>query len=156
MARVNVYLPDDLADAAKSRALPISALAQRAIQEEIERMDTIAVTPNLKDYIDRADTITVDVRLSDFAEAVETDFRGTWILSPDDDVRSGEPGQDAGRCWGVAVTGRGRFAVYTNHVNGDRGHLSDFDTLDEVLQALPADIADQVHVALGRRRVLDI
>ena len=36
MARVNVYLPDDLAEAAKKSGLNVSALTQEAIRNEIE------------------------------------------------------------------------------------------------------------------------
>lgn len=35
MARVNVYIPDDLADAAKKSGLNVSALTQEAIRSEI-------------------------------------------------------------------------------------------------------------------------
>lgn len=35
MARVNVYLPDDLAEAAKRSGLNVSALTQEAIRDEI-------------------------------------------------------------------------------------------------------------------------
>lgn len=37
MARVNVYLPDDLARDARAARLSISSLAQRAIEEELAR-----------------------------------------------------------------------------------------------------------------------
>ena len=36
MARVNVYLPDDLAEAARKSGLNVSALTQEAIRNEIE------------------------------------------------------------------------------------------------------------------------
>lgn len=37
MARVNIYLPDDLADAARSADLNISSLTQTAIRRELRR-----------------------------------------------------------------------------------------------------------------------
>ncbi|BBY09163.1 type II toxin-antitoxin system CcdA family antitoxin [Mycobacterium noviomagense] len=37
MARLNVYVPDDLAEAARSRGLNVSALTQAAITGELER-----------------------------------------------------------------------------------------------------------------------
>lgn len=37
MARLNVYVPDDLAEQARSRGLNVSALTQAAITDELER-----------------------------------------------------------------------------------------------------------------------
>jgi post-segregation antitoxin (ccd killing protein) len=37
MARLNVYVPDELAEQARSRGLNVSALTQAAIAEELER-----------------------------------------------------------------------------------------------------------------------
>jgi post-segregation antitoxin (ccd killing protein) len=37
MARLNVYVPDDLAEAARARGLNVSALTQAAISSELER-----------------------------------------------------------------------------------------------------------------------
>jgi post-segregation antitoxin (ccd killing protein) len=37
MARLNVYVPDELAEQARSRGLNVSALTQAAIVEELER-----------------------------------------------------------------------------------------------------------------------
>lgn len=39
MARVNVYLPDELADAARRAHLNISSVTQRALQRELKRAD---------------------------------------------------------------------------------------------------------------------
>ena len=39
MARINVYLPDDLADAAHAADLNISSLTQAAIRRELERTE---------------------------------------------------------------------------------------------------------------------
>jgi post-segregation antitoxin (ccd killing protein) len=40
MARVNIYLPDDLADRAKDAQLNVSALAQAAITQALESAAT--------------------------------------------------------------------------------------------------------------------
>lgn len=40
MSRVNIYLPDTLADRARSSGLNISALAQAAISAELDRQAT--------------------------------------------------------------------------------------------------------------------
>ncbi len=37
MARLNVYMPDELAEQARSRGLNVSALTQAAISQELER-----------------------------------------------------------------------------------------------------------------------
>jgi post-segregation antitoxin (ccd killing protein) len=42
MARLNVYIPDELAEQAKSAKLNISALAQAAIADELQRRATDA------------------------------------------------------------------------------------------------------------------
>jgi post-segregation antitoxin (ccd killing protein) len=41
MARVNVYLPDDLASAARSARLNISSLTQDALRRELQQVDVI-------------------------------------------------------------------------------------------------------------------
>lgn len=40
MARINVYVPDDLASAARDAGLNVSALTQRALSEELSRSKT--------------------------------------------------------------------------------------------------------------------
>ncbi len=51
MARVNVYLPDDLADKARAADLNVSGLTQAAIQRELDRqsldawLDEVATLP---------------------------------------------------------------------------------------------------------------
>lgn len=42
MARLNVYVPDELAERAKVAGVNVSALAQAAIAEELQRRDTNA------------------------------------------------------------------------------------------------------------------
>lgn len=42
MARLNVYIPDELAERAKSADLNVSALAQAAIADELQRRATDA------------------------------------------------------------------------------------------------------------------
>lgn len=40
MARINVYIPDELAERAKSAELNVSSLAQAAIADELRRRET--------------------------------------------------------------------------------------------------------------------
>jgi len=42
MARLNVYVPDDLAERARRAGLNVSALAQAAIVAELDQLDTTA------------------------------------------------------------------------------------------------------------------
>jgi hypothetical protein len=44
MPRLQVYLPDDLYDALKSRDLPASELLQEAVRAELERREAIDAT----------------------------------------------------------------------------------------------------------------
>lgn len=38
MSRIQVYLPDDLYRVVKEKGLPVSALLQKAVREELERL----------------------------------------------------------------------------------------------------------------------
>ncbi|WP_328709153.1 Clp protease N-terminal domain-containing protein [Microbispora hainanensis] len=41
MPKINVYLPDDLAEAVKDAALPVSAICQRALEQAVRRVSAI-------------------------------------------------------------------------------------------------------------------
>ncbi len=52
MPKINVYLPDDLADAVRDAGIPVSAVCQRALEQAVRRvtaMREIAVTTGLSD-----------------------------------------------------------------------------------------------------------
>jgi post-segregation antitoxin (ccd killing protein) len=49
MARLNVYVPDDLAERARARGLNVSALTQAAISAELEHSATDAWLDGLED-----------------------------------------------------------------------------------------------------------
>ena len=44
MPKINVYLPDDLADAVRESGLPVSAICQRALDEAVRRITVIRQT----------------------------------------------------------------------------------------------------------------
>jgi ATP-dependent Clp protease ATP-binding subunit ClpC len=44
MPKINVYLPDDLADAVKDAGLPVSAICQRALEQSVRRVAAIRST----------------------------------------------------------------------------------------------------------------
>jgi ATP-dependent Clp protease ATP-binding subunit ClpA len=41
MPKINVYLPDDLADAVRDTGVPVSAICQRALEQAVRRMTTV-------------------------------------------------------------------------------------------------------------------
>ena len=38
MPKINVYLPDDLADAVKEAGIPVSAICQRSLEQAVRRV----------------------------------------------------------------------------------------------------------------------
>lgn len=64
MARLNVYVPDDLAARAKERGLNVSALTQAAITAELENSATDA-------WLDRLAARSTDARHADVLEAID-------------------------------------------------------------------------------------
>lgn len=89
--------------------------------------------------------------------AVTVGFTGRWLLEPErDETRTGEAGYDGGAFWGVALTKRGRIAVYTAHCN-ERwpATLNDYDSLDDAERnGVPADIAAIAAGGLAEERVI--
>jgi ATP-dependent Clp protease ATP-binding subunit ClpA len=64
MPKVNVYLPDELADAVKAANLPMSAICQRALEQSVKRVTAIRAavlsvdpTAELSQFTDRAKTV---------------------------------------------------------------------------------------------------
>lgn len=47
MSKVNVYLPDDLADSVKETGLPVSAICQRALEQSVKRVTAIRAVGDL-------------------------------------------------------------------------------------------------------------
>lgn len=54
MARRNISLPDDLDEQARTARLNVSALAQRAVADELDRRDRMAVLDAWLDELDAA------------------------------------------------------------------------------------------------------
>ncbi|MCP2330549.1 Clp protease N-terminal domain-containing protein [Actinoalloteichus caeruleus] len=44
MPKINVYLPDDLADGVKATGVPVSAICQRALEQSVRRVSSIRAT----------------------------------------------------------------------------------------------------------------
>jgi hypothetical protein len=122
MPKINVYLPDPLAEAVRAHEIAVSPICQRALQQEVDRMTAQA---KLTETMDR---IPVELWAPN-GEPYTASFVGTWLVPPDDDNRYSEA--DAGACYGIALTKRGRVAVYCYHVSGGWApSLSDYDTLE--------------------------
>jgi hypothetical protein len=96
------------------------------------------------------DKITVEVG----QPSLTVGFTGRWLVEPDPDSTRG--GNDAGAYWGVALTQRGRIAVYVAHVN-ERwpASLNDYDSLDAAANAdVPEEIIALAASELGETRVI--
>jgi hypothetical protein len=131
MPKVNVYLPDHLADAVRQHRISVSPICQAALTREVIRLQNEENT-GLQEIV---------VEIGN--PAFETGFVGRWLVTPDPDTtRSNEHGQDHDAYWGVAVTRRGRIAVYAAH--RDRrwpARLDDYDSLDDATaDDVPSDI----------------
>lgn len=227
MPKINVYLPDDLAEQVKARDLPVSAICQRALREEVTRVEAIKQTGDIKvivrpkgnpdydpervevpdyegqallvheedarwvegrwfliksdtgemkffpgpgpaDQIEEAlsearrqlqimdepelERITVQVG----EQSLTVGFEGRWLVYPDPDhSRTREESHDAATYYGVALTARGRIAVYSAHVNDWRpAELMDFDSLDDAEDHVPPDILARAAAELGEERVV--
>jgi hypothetical protein len=91
----------------------------------------------------------------------DAQFVGQWLLNPDpDETRTGEPGYDAGAYYGVALTQRGKIAVYVRHCNdGFAPELHTYSSFEEAERdGEPADILAMASGAMGAGyvRKLDI
>ena len=140
VAKINVDLPDDLAEQVRARELPVSAICQRALRAEISRIHTM----------EQAVGIIVQVG----KPAVDIGFSGRWLVEPD--VDKTRAGPDEAVFWGVALTRRGRIAVYRAPANqGSPGSLSDYDTLDNATaDDVPEEIIASAKDALGKQHVI--
>jgi hypothetical protein len=226
--RMNISVPDALAEQVRQHDLPVSAICQRALREElaqlqaIERAGDIQVArvadmhldpdpanwpeidqskthlfygrnPEHGDgwtlwyHLDESDTMTdhfipggandvewalrqartwlrlvhgeqrmTKITVSVGEPLLTIGFTGRWLVEPDSDgTRTNEPDNDAGAYWGIALTQRGRIAVYTAHCNdGWPAHLEDYDSLDQAADHVPADIIGLAARELGEERVL--
>ena len=151
MAKVTIYLPDELAERVRAAGISMSPVCQRALQEEVEAMEAA------KTLASREERIVVE-RWSKDGAAYDEAFRGAWLVDPSDESRTTEDGYDAGACYGVARTHKGAIAVYVHHVN-DRWEpqFSVYGSLQEAMDGgLPADIAAEAAQALGHVVELDI
>jgi len=132
MPNVNIYLPDELAEgiAAQKERLNVSAVCQRALREELAVLKSTEDTEFERIELDTEDSFTNIIRT--------VRFMGRWLVEPD---RLETVGVDGG-VWGIALTQRGRVAVW-RHID-DSGHprfgeIHDYNSL-EVAERTTSDM----------------
>ena len=145
--RMNISVPDVLAEQVRTRDLPISAICQDALRTAVEVHDQKERT--------MTDMQRITVETGADYDMAET-FTGLWLVYPDpDETRTGEENWDAGTYWGVARTQKGQIAVYTAHCNGrSPGHLGVYRSLEQTKGDVPEDILAMAASALGQKRVI--
>jgi len=98
--------------------------------------------------------ITVNMRDDDGREWTEA-FRGRWLVEPGDDNRGTD---DAGACYGIALTAKGKIAVYAYHVNDKwPPALEVFGSLDEAgaaVHGLPDKLIASAAAEMGQQRIV--
>jgi ATP-dependent Clp protease ATP-binding subunit ClpC len=74
MPKVNVYLPDDLADAVKDAGLPVSAICQRALELAVRRVTAVRETAAgpYRDLVEGAAVTEFTGRVMDILDAART------------------------------------------------------------------------------------
>src|SRR5262245_27192539 len=140
MPTINVDLPDELANKVKAWDLPVSAICQRALKAEISH----------RQPIEQAAGIIVQVG----KPATDIGFRGRWLVEPDPNKT--QAGLEDGAYWGVALTKRGRIAVYRAHMDEEwPASLSDYDALDNAIaDDLPEGIITKAKNELQETHVI--
>lgn len=102
---------------------------------------------------EQMDMETIEVQLGGgrYGEEYGAEFVGRWLLPPGDETRTAEPGNDAGVYYGVALTQRGKIAVYSGHVNGLYPYgLNTYDSFEEAeADSVPTDILAAAAAAMG-------
>ncbi|MFC6085490.1 Clp protease N-terminal domain-containing protein [Sphaerisporangium aureirubrum] len=95
MPKINVYLPDELAEAVKEAGVPVSAVCQRALEQAVRRITAIRVTAfgdldaedptgRLSQFTDRARTVlklAVKLARADKAPTVGTEHLLAGMLA---------------------------------------------------------------------------
>lgn len=142
--RMNISVPDQLAEEVRQRDISISAVCQRALRDEVARLRRTGAVGEME-------KITVNVG----DPSLTIGFTGRWLLEPDSGkTRTSDEGWDNGVFWGVALTQRGRIAVFAEHCSSGAGRLDDYDNLDQASARVPADIIARAAASLGETRVL--
>ncbi len=213
--RMNISVPDAMAEQVRRRNMPISAICQRALREELAQLQAVesatdiqvysgpaypdpdpatwpnydpalphlvygrhpvhgegwtldhagsdvrgffpggsgdagAVLGRAREWLRRRRDGQMEVITVEIGEpSVTVRFTGRWLVKPDPH----ETGYEGGDYWGVALTRRGRIAVFTAHCNDAwPPRLQDYDSLDAA--RAPGDLLALAAAELGETRVL--
>nr|MDT0662910.1 Clp protease N-terminal domain-containing protein [Micromonospora sp. DSM 115978] len=103
MPKINVYLPDELAEAVKAAGVPVSAVCQRALEQAVRRVTAIRET-TLSD-VDDAD---LAAKLPNFTPRARTALR----LAIDQARSAGSPGATSGHLLGGVLTEGANLALH--------------------------------------------
>ena len=104
--RTSIYLPDDLAAAVKQHGISISEVAQRALREEVQVMQSAT---------EDTEKIVVETKFG------LRGFVGRWTLDPDTEDRLEIHDAGGGALYGVAITAKGQYVVYAAPIDADWG-----------------------------------
>lgn len=150
--KMTIYVPDDLAEAIRKRDMNVSAVCQKALREEVDRMELrVALTREMEQ-------IEVDLWASEERPYTAT-FTGRWLVFPDrDETRTTMEGYDAGAYYGVALTEKGNFAVYVAHCNdGFEPTVLTYASLGEARKdGIPGDVLAAAAMELGEDFVVEL
>jgi post-segregation antitoxin (ccd killing protein) len=138
MPSINVYLPDDLHDAAKALDLKVSPLTQAALRAELARINAVKSAP---EYPLLEEKIAAAAPTDAMRGRTKVKFRGKWLSTEDTDFD----------CM-VAVTAKGAFAIAWNQygTNPDDGPwFQVVPTLAELLETVPERVREEVQAELG-------
>ncbi len=142
MAKVTIYLPDELAERVRAAGVSMSPVCQRALLEEVREMEA---TQELKD---REERIVVPVG----EPATERAFYGTWLVRPDPDESN-----DRGYYWGVALTRNGQIAVHVQQVYElAPPEFAVYSDLDEAADDVPDEVLALAAAELGQTRPIEL
>jgi hypothetical protein len=147
---------------------PLWERAEQAAQQtrqSVSQLVTAALRQHLPS-ISTPDDATEDIRVrvgprvdplnnvpSSAADYGRTEaFTGRWLVPPGDQSQSRSTLQTTGYHYAVALTRRGKIAVYRYHPEALRpATLEAFDSVEAA--SLPADIQEKADAALGRESV---
>jgi ATP-dependent Clp protease ATP-binding subunit ClpA len=78
MPKINVYLPDDLAEAVRATGVPVSSICQRALETAVREAKTVTITPTFERFTPRARAVVAVA--ADLAAADGADLGSEHVL----------------------------------------------------------------------------
>src|SRR6185369_3066570 len=103
MPKINVYLPDDLAEAVKEAGVPVSAICQRALEQAVRRVTAIRETA-----LGELDDADLAARLPQFTARARTALK----LGGEQARAAGAPAVGSGHLLGGLLAEGGNLALH--------------------------------------------